>query len=189
MAPLEPRSELAGITARLASRHPRRGRLGRAPTAATALVLHPHPSEGVRLLFVERTQRSDDPWSGQMAFPGGRRDPGDADLAATARRETWEEVGVALGAPVGDLDHVHGRTSGVVVAPFVFAVDDEPTIRRDPVEIHDTVWVPLDHLQRTETQAPFHYRGLGPFPAIRYGPYVIWGLTYRTVQRFLEAVG
>ncbi len=73
--------------------------------AAVALVLVPG-SEGPELLLIKRTERDDDPWSGQMAMPGGRRDEEDHDLLQTAIRETREETSVDLGEAevLGELD-------------------------------------------------------------------------------------
>ncbi|HEU4700285.1 MAG TPA: NUDIX domain-containing protein, partial [Gemmatimonadales bacterium] len=61
--------------------------------AAVALVVTPAPDS---MLLIRRAERAGDPWSGHMALPGGRHSRGDADLAATAMRETAEEVGVRL---------------------------------------------------------------------------------------------
>ena len=55
--------------------------------AAVAIVVRPRVDED-EILLIRRSQRADDPWSGHMAFPGGRSEPSDADLCATAIRET-----------------------------------------------------------------------------------------------------
>ena len=63
--------------------------------AAVAIILTPQPDS---ILLIRRADRSGDPWSGHMALPGGRREPSDSDLAATAIREVAEEVGIQLSA-------------------------------------------------------------------------------------------
>lgn len=155
--------------------------------AATALVLLPRPA-GPDVLFIERASRKGDRWSGQMALPGGFVDDSDEGPQAAAVRETAEEVGVTLGEPVGRLDDEGGRVSGVIVSPFVFVLDEEPRLDLDVAEVADAVWVPVTHLA-SPTARTFHwYRGMGPFPAISYGRYTIWGLTHRVVTRFLRLV-
>src|SRR5438309_7665496 len=98
--------------------------------AAVAVILH-DGDEGLEALFIHRAVRAGDTWSGQIAFPGGRRDPGDVDLLATAIRETGEEVGVDLSGAerLGVLDDLYPRTPvlpPVVVRPFVLALTSRP---------------------------------------------------------------
>src|SRR5207244_5573124 len=68
-----------------------------ASPAAVALILLEGP-QGLETLLIRRAERADDPWSGQVALPGGRRDPADGDLLVTAIRETRAETGVDLSA-------------------------------------------------------------------------------------------
>ncbi|MBV9772872.1 MAG: CoA pyrophosphatase [Gemmatimonadetes bacterium] len=161
--------------------------------AAVALLLRPAAGE-LELLLIKRAERRGDPWSGHMALPGGRRDPEDADDAATALRETREEVGIDLatvGRPLGSLDDVAPRSGApqIVVSPFVFAVP--PATHATPnAEVEAAVWIPLreiahpdaatEHLLETVTGDPRR------FPAIGTRGYVIWGLTHRILSNFIE---
>src|SRR5262245_23913673 len=94
--------------------------------AAVAMVLANGP-EGPSVLFIERAQHPGDPWSGHMAFPGGRVDPGDARPRDAAERETLEEVGLSLrGAElIGRLDDKEGNPRiqrTLIISGFVYAL-------------------------------------------------------------------
>src|SRR5262245_25531983 len=88
--------------------------------AAVAIVLH-EAATGPEMLFIERAQRRGDPWSGHMAFPGGRVDSTDAHARAAAERETREEVGLDLAGAeaLGRLDDLNAGIR--LVAPLVLA--------------------------------------------------------------------
>jgi 8-oxo-dGTP pyrophosphatase MutT (NUDIX family) len=163
--------------------------------AAVALILHQSLGAAPDILFIERTVREGDPWSGQMAFPGGRRSPEDKDLCATAVRETLEEVDLDLGQPIGQLDDVYGGRADpgnrLVVTPFVFETRERKAARPNR-EVRDAVWVPVPHLLEPSSavEYPFNHDGLGGvFPAVRYERFTVWGLTYRILERFLEVLG
>jgi 8-oxo-dGTP pyrophosphatase MutT (NUDIX family) len=165
--------------------------------AAVALVLAEVDAD-VDLLLIQRAIRDDDPWSGHMALPGGRRDPGDADAVATASRETHEEVGVDLrrGAEViGRLDELRAvarhRPLDLVITPVVFALREPVTLRPSPREVESAIWVPLSFLASPHSDATYDRTLDGvtnQYPAFRYQHYTIWGLTHRILQGFLELV-
>jgi len=162
--------------------------------AAVALVLLEGP-QGLEILLIKRAERGDDPWSGQMALPGGRYDAGDADLQATAVRETREETGVDLSAAerLGALDDLHPRTSvlpPVVVRPLVFAL----THRVDLVpsdEVQRAFWLPLGRLSEpgVRREVTLTLRGgTLTLPAYSVDGELIWGMTERIITPFVDLV-
>ena len=86
---------LAAVRRALRDHRPQVADAPDARPAAVALVLLEGP-QGLELILIKRAERGDDPWSGQIALPGGRYEGGDRDLEATAVRETSEETGVDL---------------------------------------------------------------------------------------------
>lgn len=185
---------VAAVRAALAGHLPREERAPEARPAAVALVLSATP-EGLAALFIERATRADDPWSGQIALPGGRRDPQDADLLATAMRETLEETGVDLGVAerLGTLDDLYPRTPHlppVVVRPFVFSVEYAPALVPSH-EVTSAFWVPLSVLRSSEARKEVTLLLRGErlrFPAYALGEHVIWGMTERIITPFLDLV-
>jgi 8-oxo-dGTP pyrophosphatase MutT (NUDIX family) len=139
--------------------------------------------------------RPGDPWSGQVAFPGGRHDPADGDLLVTAMRETREETGVELrGAEhLGALDDLYPRSPNlppVVVRPFVFAVAARPALVPSD-EVQHAFWLPLGRLLETDVRRDITLTIRGEqrtFPAYAIGDDIIWGLTERIVSPFLDLI-
>lgn len=160
--------------------------------AAVALLLRPR--DELELLLIKRAEHPSDPWSGHMALPGGRRESHDEDLLATAMREAREEIGIetSVGDRLGALDEVHPRSvrlPPIVIAPFVLTVPPHASARPDPAEVEAALWVPLSALadERAADQLILELEGSQrTFPAYRYGEYLIWGLTHRILQQFLE---
>jgi 8-oxo-dGTP pyrophosphatase MutT (NUDIX family) len=190
--------DLASIVARLAPS----AASARAPAdgsrAAVAAILRPG-AEGAEVLFIRRADRDGDPWSGHMAFPGGRRDEHDADLYETAVRETREEVGIDLeahGTLLGrleDLEAIAGaRRTGLVIAPFVFALDREVPLVFDPREVAEALWAPIAPLAQGEgaSTLPWDRGGVRfDLPCWHVQGRVVWGLTYRMMQELFGAIG
>lgn len=167
--------------------------------AAVALVLRPATATGgAELLLIRRAERADDPWSGHMALPGGRRDPGDRSLIHTACRETLEEVGLELdheGDLLGTLTPVpataRGRTLPMTVTPHVFHWARTTELRVNH-EVAEFLWVSLDALRSgvLDTQVEYRLRGPGApllkLPAWSVEGRVVWGLTHRMISNFFD---
>ena len=166
-----------------------------AQAAVSLILLHDTAQpESPELLFIERAHSERDPWSGQMAFPGGRYEHGDADLAATARRETLEEIGLELGPQIGRVDDTVGRGGAgrrLIVAGFVHEIQQRPVLRANH-EVRSTVWIPLPWILAPESAVEYHVKREGfegRFPAFRYRDHTVWGLTYRLLGNLFQATG
>ena len=162
---------------------------------SVALILH-QSSPGLRLLFVVRANKKGDPWSGHIAFPGGRVEPGDRDHRHTAERETREETTLDLSTAtyLGQLDDVTGTTLKIVVSGYVYHIDTIPNLSLN-YELTESHWIPIESLLVPNRQM-YHRLQLegfdGSLPAIDIlGPDkpILWGLTYRLVGQLLQLVG
>ena len=158
--------------------------------AAVAIVLVPEPDS---LLLVRRAERAGDPWSGQMALPGGRRE-GEEDLLFTAIRETEEEVSLVLPpeALVGVLDDMAPRTPvlpPIAVRPYVFRLERRPQLTTLSAEIAATHWIPLASLLSDEFYADVDMVVRSQpmrFPAFRLEEGTVWGMTERILSDLLK---
>jgi 8-oxo-dGTP pyrophosphatase MutT (NUDIX family) len=165
--------------------------------AAVAMVLRERGGV-TEVLFIERATREGDPWSGHMAFPGGRLDPTDASARAAAERETREEVGLDLAGArvIGRLDDMQGhRAAGVnqmVISAFVYEADAGDSLVPNH-EVRRAFWFPLGSLHDEERQVEYPMRWAGRrFPGILVGDperHIVWGLTYRFLEHFFEVTG
>lgn len=158
--------------------------------AAVAILIRPGLGDEPEMFFIQRAIFEGDPWSGQIAFPGGRREPQDESLLDTAIRETFEETAIDLQSSahmIGALDDLRPQTihlPSIVVRPFVFLLPEAP----EPVlssEVAASFWVPLSVLldrsvwRDTTVQArgmemsrfAFHHEG-----------FVVWGMTERILS-------
>jgi len=186
---------LAAVRRALRDHRPQVADAPDARPAAVALVLL-EGEQGLEILLIRRAERADDPWSGQIALPGGRYDGGDRDLEATAIRETREETGVDLSGAerLGVLDDLYPRTPAlppVVVRPFVFVL-----ARRAPLvpsdEVQRAFWLPLGRLSEpgVRREVTLTLRGaVRVLPAYVVDDEMIWGMTERIVTPFVDLIG
>jgi len=163
--------------------------------ASVALILR-HGAQGIELLLIQRAKHPNDPWSGNLGFPGGRIDPEDATAYDAAVRETREEVGLSLAQQdyVVRLDDHHGVRIPVCVSCFVFSIADNAAELEKNYEVSKAFWVPLRSLQDPEKHhlatVSWHGKSIA-VPGIDLGGElpVLWGLTYRFIRHFFTVIG
>ncbi|WP_179402590.1 CoA pyrophosphatase [Burkholderia guangdongensis] len=183
------------------TREPAEQRLQEYKTLRSASVLIPLVvrESGLAVLLTQRTDHLND-HAGQISFPGGRREPFDADATATALREAKEEIGLA-GERVEILGALpdYATGTGFCVAPVVGLVHPPFTVEADPFEVAEVFEVPLAFLMNPANHEVRVFRWDGgerrffamPYPDAQADPhYFIWGATagmLRNLYRFLSA--
>lgn len=148
-----------------------------------------------KMFFIQRALHEHDPWSGQIAFPGGSRDPEDPHTLYTAQRETMEEVGICLeNIPLmGQLDDqksfIQINSRPVVINCYVFEVPATVSPENSD-EVHDSFWVPVHHLTSPDHKTTYSINQSGEYhPAISLDDgRVLWGLTYRFVNMLIGTI-
>ena len=179
----------ARITKNLSGVEPRRTGLR---FAAVAMLMRNEQSPSV--LFIKRAEHAGDPWSGQVAFPGGKMRPEDRTIKDTAMRETLEEVGIDLANTAeflgyGTLATTHTGTMDVV--PTVFLMRSETEVKTNE-EVASHRWVELERLVAAESRSTYRFEREGTaveLPAFKIGEYTVWGLTYRILDALLNGSG
>lgn len=171
--------------------------------AAVALLLRQTQQKHLEIAFIRRAHSNLDPWSGQIAFPGGRQDHDDQDDIATVLREVREELGLEILRPyfLGYLSDIQARNrSGhlpLFVRPIAFEVptdslhfeDSRPShFNLNQDEVEDLFWIDVNELMNPKRMAEIQVSGIpNPLPAIRIpSGDLLWGLTLKMVQEFLS---
>jgi len=162
--------------------------------AAVAMIMRERPDD-LEILFIERATDARDPWSGHLAFPGGKVEQGEQARQA-AERETREEIGLALESEryLGRMSDIVGANLPVRVSCFAYAA---VTAASQPVvspEVRDVFWVRLSDIRDPERHrmatVGFSGRTL-EVPGIvlpQADKPVLWGITYRLVMQFMEII-
>jgi 8-oxo-dGTP pyrophosphatase MutT (NUDIX family) len=126
---------------------------------------------------------------GEISFPGGREDPGDADLRATALREASEEIGLDPGGVeiVGALQPVPTIATGYAVYPFVGLIEPGNSWRPAEAEVAAVLEFPLSVVSGGYGRRRMLRRGI-PFRTDTYevGEHLVWGATARMLADLLE---
>jgi 8-oxo-dGTP pyrophosphatase MutT (NUDIX family) len=162
-------------------------------TRASVAMILCHAAEGLEILFIQRAADEHDPWSGHIAFPGGKLEEGEL-VCQTARRETLEEIGIDLEADsyLGRLSDIVGTNLPVRVSCCVFGMDKADCLPSLSDEVSDVFWIRLSDLRDTtrhlSAEVAFDDRNF-EVPAIRLpceDKPVLWGITYRLLMQFIE---
>lgn len=161
------------------------------PKAAVGVILAPDLREReLTTLFVKRKNSPTDPWSGHMAFPGGRMKSGE-NLFETVRREVLEETSIDIQKQefLGTLADLPTGNKSVIVSPFVFFASAQVSVTIEPHEIEDYVWIPIRffsdkaNIKKMKTEMSGVQREFVSFPY--QSSYVVWGMTLRIIDDML----
>lgn len=163
--------------------------LGTAQRRPAAVLLALRDGGAPQLVLTVRTDTLPS-HAGQVAFPGGRVDPGDADAVATALRESEEEIGLdrALVTPLGYLDNFD-TISGYRITPVVARIAERSPLRAAPTEVAEVFEVPLAffldpaNLRRYTVEFRGHRREMVEFV---HGGHRIWGATAAILLNLLK---
>jgi len=153
---------------------------------AAVVVLLKSTNQDFQVLFVKRAEKSGDPWSGQTALPGGKRNPEDRDLKETVVRETLEETRINLleGCRfLGAMEPVRStQKPEMKILPFVVLLEKEQPIKLNE-ELTAYFWTPLKELAKHKGTTEFSFR---EYPAYIIENHIIWGLTYKIMNNLLS---
>lgn len=164
--------------------------------AAVAIIIRSN-NDFMEALFILRSVRKGDPWSGDMAFPGGHKNNVDLSLRETAERETFEEIGLTLSHSscfLGELDTIElnrRQSEDILVTPFVYSLLDKDCVLHKNHEVAEILWGPLDHMiigtslvnKEVKRNGTLQY-----FPGYTLDKQIIWGLTFRMLQQLFSLI-
>lgn len=166
--------------------------------AAVALILR-DTDQGTEVLLMQRAFYPKDPWSGQMAFPGGKIEASDESSKAAAEREAFEEVGAQLSDQdyVGRLDDLYGlkvnKVFSVHIACYVYKASRDLNLTANE-EVADMVWLPLRHLNDRLNAHDFVHPSEPSLtmPAVMINAeksQILWGLSLRMLSNLHLVLG
>ena len=159
--------------------------------AAVMLLLFPR-NDVWHTVLIQRTTTENDKHSGQISFPGGKKEITDTSLAACALRETFEEIGVAthLVQVIGALTPLYVPVSNFHVFPFVGFLEKEPNWEKQPQEVSEIIPIPINHFFSEENKGTTTVNGKGFYlenmPYFDVNGKVVWGATAMILSEFSE---
>lgn len=164
--------------------------------SAVALILK-DAEAGLEALMIKRAEREGDPWSGHMAFPGGRSELVDNSILETARRETWEEIGLHtqqhaqyMGRLSDVLARPRRRRRPMVITPYLFTINEVPELTLNE-EVADIIWVPLAFLADKDNRQCMSWQRRNTtleLPCYFYQQQRIWGLSLKILDELISLI-
>ena len=152
--------------------------------SAAVAILIKEIEDNLELFLVKRAEVEGDPWSGDIAFPGGKQSSEDKSIYDTAKRELHEETGISLKGfeYVGVMPIEQSNIEATMtVQPFIFCFEDIPPVKLN-YELQSYLWAPLRELKATITHGSI--KGLD-VPIFKFNGETIWGLTFRIIERII----
>lgn len=154
--------------------------------AAVAILLRER-NDDLEFFLVKRAEVEGDPWSGDMAFPGGKRGDNDRDLVETASREVLEETAIDLRekSKLGYMKPIFSSVrTNMKVQPIVYVYDEEPEVSLN-YELTRYLWAPLSELVQSRTKQDV--KGWNS-DVYKYDGEVVWGLTFRMLEQLIKII-
>lgn len=162
--------------------------------AGVSIILRQNKVSGLDILLIKRAERSGDPWSGDMAFPGGKMSSGDPSVYHTALREMREEIGLEadnlkpLGRLSDQMTKTHSGFRPMIISSFIFELNQDADFTLNH-EVAEIVWVPFK-LFSTPTHRKnmiWKVRGMKiNLPCYWFENKRIWGLTLRILDELVS---
>lgn len=166
-----------------------------AQRAAVSIIVDDKPDLGAAFLMIQRAEHNGDPWSGQMAFPGGKHDGDDANITQTALRECYEELGIEANAlnRFGRLSDILARPyrlqqKPMVVSPLLFKTTQALTLTPNS-EVADALWIPISLFLDSANRQQMTWTRAGitmDLPCYFYQGKRIWGLSLLMIDELTK---
>jgi 8-oxo-dGTP pyrophosphatase MutT (NUDIX family) len=152
---------------------------------AAVAILVKEVQDDLKLLIVKRADVEGDPWSGDIAFPGGKRNLEDLNIYETAKRELLEETGIDLRdiEPIGVMPMEHSMVRRQMKVQPVLFHQKEPIDIQLSYELQSYLWASLKKLKVNKTRGNVKGR-IGPI--FNYEGEKVWGLTYRMLEKIID---
>jgi len=161
--------------------------------ASVAVILRKNQAHGLEILLIKRAERSGDPWSGDMAFPGGKMDRTDQNIYQTALRELHEEIGLEaanlkqIGRLSDQVTKTHSGFRPMIISPFIFELNKQTDFELNH-EVAEVIWVPLTHFSNLTNRKHMVWNVKGfkiKLPCYWFNNKRVWGLTLRMLDELI----